>query len=61
LKVEKVVQIGRFLRLKRCVGEKENFVLDALILSQCKDLKIGEIWLKRGVLEAARAADLRIS
>jgi len=31
LKVEKVVDIGRFLRLKCFVGERENFVLDALI------------------------------
>jgi len=31
LKVEKVVEIGRFLRLKCFVGERENFVLDALI------------------------------
>jgi len=45
-----------------CRCERENFVLDAFInLSQCKDLRMGEIWLKRGVLETARAAELRIS
>jgi len=31
LKVEKAVEIGRFFRLKCFVGERENFVLDALI------------------------------
>jgi len=31
LKIEKVVEIGSFLRLKYFVGERENFVLDALI------------------------------
>jgi len=31
LKVEKVVEIGRFLRLKCFVGERVNFILDALI------------------------------
>jgi len=31
LKVEKAVEIGMFSRLKCFVGERENFVLDALI------------------------------
>jgi len=31
LKVEKAIEIGRFLRLKCFVGERENLVLDALI------------------------------
>jgi len=51
LKVEKVVEIGTFLRLKCFVSDRKNFVLYALInLSQCKDLRMGEIWLKWGVL-----------
>jgi len=31
LKVEKVVEIGRFLRLKCFVVDRRNFVLDVLI------------------------------
>jgi len=62
LKVEKVVEIGRFFRLKCFVGEREYYMywMRWSILRQCKDLRMGEIWLKRGVLETARAAEFRI-
>jgi len=54
LKFEKVVEIGRFLRLKCFVGERILYWMRLSLFSQCKDLRMGEMWLKRAVLETAR-------
>jgi len=62
LNVKQVIEIGRFVGLKSFVGKRDNLVLNLCsILSQWRDLRTGVMCEHFGVLDTARAVELRMS